>query len=133
MGRYRKLFPERDSTPKGTVYLLHFDTPFRHARHYIGFSADVDNRLEEQLRGNGAKLVRAAIAAGISIRLAAEFPGKSLRFEIFLKNRGGAAKWCPICKLLRERENELLYGNPNGPEHRPTPRGILHGPDLVEE
>jgi hypothetical protein len=100
---YRKLFPERETTPRGTVYLLHFDTPFRHARHYIGFSIDVDKRLEDQLRGNGARLVRHALAAGISITLAQEFPNTSIRFELKMKNRGGAAKWCPVCK----KENAL--------------------------
>lgn len=98
MGRYRPLKPDRPSTPRGTVYLLHFDAPYQHARHYVGFSTEIDNRLEVQLRGNGAKLVKRVLEAGINIRLAKEFPNVSLRFEIQLKNRGGATKWCPICK-----------------------------------
>lgn len=32
---------------------------------------------------------------------------------------------------LEEQSNELLYGNPHGPVHQPTPRGILHGADMV--
>jgi hypothetical protein len=34
-------------TRTGTVYLLHFDRPYRHARHYLGWAEDLDNRLAE--------------------------------------------------------------------------------------
>jgi len=30
----------------GTVYVLHFEPAYRHARHYIGWALDVDARLE---------------------------------------------------------------------------------------
>ena len=94
---WRPLFPTRERTPWGTVYLLHFSRPFGHAQHYIGFSREVDGRLEEQLRGNGAQLVRRVIEAGIEITLAKEWEGVPLTFEYQLKNRGGARKYCPVC------------------------------------
>lgn len=94
---WRPLLPATVHTPTGTVYLLHFERPFGHAQHYIGFSRDVDDRLEEQLRGNGARLVRHVIAAGIPIVLAKEWPNVDQVFEYRLKNRGGARRCCPIC------------------------------------
>ncbi|MBB5085041.1 putative GIY-YIG superfamily endonuclease [Nonomuraea endophytica] len=29
----------------GTVYLLHFAQPYRHARHYLGWTTDLQARL----------------------------------------------------------------------------------------
>ena len=31
--------------PSGVVYLVHFTQPYRHARHYTGWTADLDSRL----------------------------------------------------------------------------------------
>jgi predicted GIY-YIG superfamily endonuclease len=31
----------------GIVYLLHFERSYRHARHYIGFTQNLGQRLEE--------------------------------------------------------------------------------------
>jgi predicted GIY-YIG superfamily endonuclease len=28
------------------VYLIHFDRPYKHSRHYLGYATDVDERLE---------------------------------------------------------------------------------------
>ena len=44
------------------VYLLHFDRPFKHARHYVGFFEDADkvaSRLQRHADGDGAALTRA--------------------------------------------------------------------------
>lgn len=100
---WRALLPARARTRTGTVYLLHFEQPFRHARHYIGFTSapDPDVRLTEQLRGGGANLIKHVIAAGIPILLAKEWPAVPQAFEYQLKNRGGAAKTCPICRAER--------------------------------
>ena len=52
----------------GIVYLLHFDRSYRHARHYIGFTQN----LEQHRAGRGSPLVAAAaIADGIDFQLAA--------------------------------------------------------------
>jgi hypothetical protein len=39
----------------GTVYLLHFDRPCRHARHYVGWALNVKRRLAEHEAGRGAR------------------------------------------------------------------------------
>jgi hypothetical protein len=98
---YRRVFPQRASTRQGTVYLLHFEAPFKHAQHYIGFSQAITDRLVEQLRGGGAKLVQHVIAAGIPIVLAKEWENVPQTFEYQLKNRGGARRICPVCSRRR--------------------------------
>ena len=34
----------------GTVYLLHFDRPYRHARHYVGWTVDLPGRMSEHAK-----------------------------------------------------------------------------------
>src|SRR3954452_8463461 len=59
----------------GTVYVLHFEPAYHHARHYIGWAVSVEPRLAEHMAGSGSPLVRAAIAAGVRVELAATIPG----------------------------------------------------------
>ena len=84
----------------GTVYLLHFDAPYKHARHYIGFAEDLDARLILHQRGEGARLLAAIIGAGISFTLARTWTGDRT-LERRIKNLGGAARVCPICSPHR--------------------------------
>jgi len=81
----------------GTVYLLHFDTPFKHARHYTGWSGDLPLRLAEHAAGHGARLTEVVAAAGIGWTLARTWPNTTRSFERRLKNQGGAARRCPLC------------------------------------
>ena len=50
----------------GTVYLIHFLTPYRHARHYLGYSASLSQRQAQHMTGNGARLLQVIGEAGIS-------------------------------------------------------------------
>lgn len=80
----------------GTVYLLHFDTPYKHARHYIGWTADLDARLAEHASGRGARLLAVVHAAGITWTLARTWTGGRTR-ERAIKRQGGASRCCPTC------------------------------------
>ena len=47
----------RPAATGAVIYLLHFETPYRHARHYTGWTAgDLDARLKQHERGTGALL-----------------------------------------------------------------------------
>lgn len=81
----------------GTVYLLHLDPPVEHARHYLGWTLDVDRRLAQHQRGAGSPLVAAAVAAGSTVVLARTWVGVDRFFERRLKNRHAAPKLCPVC------------------------------------
>jgi predicted GIY-YIG superfamily endonuclease len=81
----------------GTVYLLHLDRPFGHARHYTGWAAagNLAARLAHHQAGSGANLLRHVAKAGISWSLARTWPGDRHR-ERQLKARG-ASRRCPVC------------------------------------
>ncbi|MFG2059689.1 hypothetical protein ACGFI9_37325 [Micromonospora sp. NPDC048930] len=80
----------------GTVYLLHFDQPYQHAKHYIGWTDDLDTRLADHAAGRGARLMAVITAAGITFRLARTWTGTRAR-ERQLKRQGGASRCCPLC------------------------------------
>lgn len=86
-------------TPQpGTVYLLHFDRPLGHARHYLGHTdGPLERRLAQHGGPNGAALMRHVAAAGIGWRLARTWDGDRHR-ERQLKNQGGHTRHCPICR-----------------------------------
>lgn len=94
---YRKPNPV-PATEVGTVYVLHFDRPFGHARHYVGWAADAEARIAAHRSGCGGRLTHHAVRAGITLEVAALHPGVTRDFERRLKNRGGAARICPICR-----------------------------------
>ena len=86
--------------PSGAVYLVHFTQPYRHARHYTGWTADLDNRLSEHQAGRGARLLQVITQAGIDWTLARTWEGTRQR-ERQLKRQGGASGRCPICLAQR--------------------------------
>lgn len=79
-----------------TVYLLHFDRPLKHARHYIGFSTSLKRRLEHHAKGTGSSLMAAVAKAGITFRLVRTWKADRT-FERKLKNGKNAPHLCPIC------------------------------------
>jgi predicted GIY-YIG superfamily endonuclease len=81
----------------GTVYLLHFDRPYAHARHYTGWTTDLTARLAEHTAGRGARLLGVVAAAGIGWQLARTWAG-TRAVERALKRRHGASRFCPICR-----------------------------------
>ena len=79
------------------VYLLHFESPYQHARHYIGWAKDIDARVSAHVSGRGSKLTQAVHYAGIAMQLVRKWTGETRGFERKLKNRKNAAQLCPIC------------------------------------
>jgi predicted GIY-YIG superfamily endonuclease len=80
----------------GTVYLLHFDRPYKHARHYTGWTEDLPARLAAHRAGHGARLLAVITAAGIGFELARTWQGGKAR-ERQIKRQGGASRHCPLC------------------------------------
>lgn len=81
----------------GTVYLLHFSRRYHHAGHYMGFTKDVDERIERHRKGDGARLIEVITAAGIDFQVARTWKGNRA-LERRLKRRKCAPKLCPICR-----------------------------------
>lgn len=79
------------------VYLIHFESPLCHARHYIGATDDVEARLERHRKGQGANILRVCNEKGIAYKIARVWKSKPIGFERLLKNRKEAPCLCPIC------------------------------------
>lgn len=82
------------------VYLLHFSQPIspKHTtQHYLGWSADIEARVQEHLTSRGAKLCKVALSRGITFEVAATWPDTDRDFERRLKNRKESPRLCPIC------------------------------------
>ena len=84
------------------VYLLHFNPPYKHARHYLGYvnggQEAVQARLDTHRRGRGARLVAVAFAAGCEIELARVWLDGDRKFERLLKKRRNVPRLCPTCR-----------------------------------
>ncbi len=92
----------------GVVYLLHFISKrgkdrrgeharHQHAGHYVGYTDNLAQRLAEHRAGRGAVLTRVIGEAGLSFLVVRTWGGATLVDEQRVKNRGGAAKLCPLC------------------------------------
>lgn len=79
-----------------TVYLIHFETPYQHARHYLGCTTDLAARLAAHRAGTGARLMEVITQAGISWEVARTWEGGYL-LERALKQRKNGPKLCPVC------------------------------------
>jgi cytochrome P450 len=107
---------QQDPGPTGWTYLLHFVDPATGAYqpyrgkgpggaiagHYWGWCADLVRRINREHRNprwtGPGRLVQVALAAGLGFQVAyLEYPATRGR-ERRLKNQGGAARRCPICR-----------------------------------
>lgn len=86
------------------VYLLCFDRPFKHARHYLGYSSNIAKRMERHAAGESTSFMRAVFEAGITFELVRVWHGKNQFFERRLKNRGGAKRLCPKCRGISQND-----------------------------
>lgn len=84
------------------VYLLHFDKPYHHARHYLGYAKNIDDRIELHRRGQGARLTSVINQAGITFQVARIWKNQTRKFERQLKNRKNTPQLCPICQAEKK-------------------------------
>jgi predicted GIY-YIG superfamily endonuclease len=87
------------TTAAGTVYLLHFDRPYRHARHYCGWTRDLPARLAAHAAGRGARLLAVITDAGIGWQLARTWTDAARGRERQIKRQGGLSRCCPACGI----------------------------------
>lgn len=88
---------------RATVYLLHFTRPYKHAKHYVGFTAaeGLDERIARHRAGTGARLIAVILDAGIDFVIARVWHCSSVaearEREKKLKYRGNL-RTCPLCR-----------------------------------
>ena len=93
-----------------TVYLIHFDKPYKHARHYLGYTAleSANARLQRHKSGDGAKLLRVCNENNIDYDIVRMWDCNNIHdakvLEHKLKKQHNSAKLCPICR--KERKDE---------------------------
>ena len=78
------------------VYLLHFDRPYEHARHYFGWSSNIEARVEAHRAGRGSRLCEVIRDAGIGFVVARIWRGATRAQERRLSAYAATAS-CPIC------------------------------------
>ena len=80
------------------IYLIHFDRPLHHARHYLGYCADgtLEVRLIRHRAGRGARLLAVLRELNIGWRVVRVLEGDR-RFERRLKATS-STRLCPVCR-----------------------------------
>ena len=80
------------------IYLIHFDRPLHHARHYLGYCADgtLEVRLIRHRAGRGARLLAVLRELNIGWRVVRVFDGDR-HFERRLKATA-STRLCPVCR-----------------------------------
>lgn len=79
-----------------TVYLIHFSKPLKHARHYLGKTRDLKQRLKDHAAGCGARILAACNRKGIRWRVVRVWHKADKKLERRLKAHHRAAL-CPTC------------------------------------
>ena len=80
----------------GVIYMLHFSEPFGHAKHYVGWAANLEARLAYHGTNGGARLLWHVRQAGITWVLARTRAG-TREEERAIKTAGGSPRYCPLC------------------------------------
>ncbi len=89
----------------GTIYLIHFDRPYKHAKHYVGWTTNLERRMKKHRSGKGARLLRVIQNAGIGWVVAKTWEG-TRKNERKFKKRKDTPRQCPICKA--NKTNKVL-------------------------
>jgi hypothetical protein len=102
---------------RGTTYLIHIDPPYKHAKHYKGWTdRPVGLRFADHLAGRGALLTRLAVQAGSRLTLARVWPDTTRDREDSIKRHGGK-RMCPECGVT-PGHTRLASDKPPEPDDR---------------
>jgi predicted GIY-YIG superfamily endonuclease len=78
------------------VYLIHFERPYKHAKHYLGVSDNLAARIACHEHGNGARLMSVIARNDIRWSVVRLWPGDR-QLERKLKNFH-SPQLCPVCR-----------------------------------
>lgn len=86
-----------------TVYLIHFDKPLVHAKHYIGWTngESTSRRLAKHRSGNGARILQVCNERSIHYDIVRTWENLSCQeardLERRLKSWHKSRQLCPVC------------------------------------
>jgi len=80
----------------GTIYLIHFSEPYKHARHYLGWAAHLAARIAHHRNGSGARLLEVVNEKGIAWDVVRAWRGTRAD-EARVKGWNGNCRICPVC------------------------------------
>lgn len=103
------------------IYLLHFEQPIGHCRHYIGRSTlgNIEARLARHSAGHAARLTSIAAAKGIGFVLGNLWITPDREAERTFKTRWPSKKLCTTCTGRFPAEANHLIGR----RWSPRPQG----------
>lgn len=82
-----------------SVYLVHFEQPYEHALHYVGYCGSITglpSRMQYHRTGRGSRLLKAVTEAGIAWSVVRVWPDADRNYERRLKGHAGT-RYCPAC------------------------------------
>ena len=96
------------------IYLIHFEQPYKHAQHYLGFVATdryalveaLESRLAFHRSGRGSRLLRAVNAAGIDYEVVRIWEQGTRSEERRLKGKS-STRLCPRCNRGWQARGQL--------------------------
>jgi len=98
------------------VYLIHFEHPYKHARHYLGSTNDLQARLQHHQAGTGARLMEVVTKAGIRWHVSRTWQG-GRDVERALKTWKNSPKLCPTCWQEQFSQRLLSLSTRDDPWH----------------
>jgi predicted GIY-YIG superfamily endonuclease len=95
---------DQGNTP--VCYLIHFEDRLHHAGHYLGYTTNLEKRIERHRNSQSAKLLIAINKLGIKWDVVRTWINGSPQLERKLKNRHNGPQLCPICALRNSNKKE---------------------------
>ena len=91
-----------DGPAEAGVYLLaivrgDLHVAYRHAKHYLGWSVHIRDRVAAHRRGTGARFTQVLVGNGYGLRVVQWWPGDR-ELERQLKLAHHAPRYCPLCR-----------------------------------
>lgn len=82
----------------GTIYIIHFDRPYKGTLHYVGWTeGSVLDRLERHRSGRGSPLLKAVNDAGIKYKVSRSIHNVTRNAERQIKDERNHKRYCPCC------------------------------------
>jgi len=94
------------------VYLIHIEPAYKHAKHYLGWSPEIDARFNAHVAGKGARLTEVVTEAGCVLALVRVWEDAGRDLERRLKSWHKSPQLCPICTGQAGLQMPLLPGFP---------------------